>query len=113
MRREFHVRFCEGAGAQFPRATRLIITARNEELLTTKILPAVTVFLAERGLRLSPEKSNKAFAKVDTAIYWALWRWAKRKHPQKPAYWLLRKYTRRLQRHQSVFGAHAKAKRAD
>jgi hypothetical protein len=23
MRREFHVRFCEGAGVRFPRATRL------------------------------------------------------------------------------------------
>ena len=160
-------------------ADDFIITARNEELLTTKILPAVTAFLAERGLRLSPEKSKitnmetgfdflganirkydgkllmqpsqksvkavtenlrefikahpeitllemirrlnsrlrgwanyfkglvsgKAFAKVDTVIYWALWRWAKRKHPQKPAYWLLRKYTRRNYNGTKVFSA--------
>jgi len=25
MRREFHVRFCEGAGVRFPRATRLVV----------------------------------------------------------------------------------------
>ena len=25
MRREFHVRFCEGLGVRFPRATRLVI----------------------------------------------------------------------------------------
>jgi hypothetical protein len=25
MRREFHVRFCEGVGVRFPRATRLVI----------------------------------------------------------------------------------------
>lgn len=28
MRREFHVRFCEGPGVQFPRATRLVVLAR-------------------------------------------------------------------------------------
>ncbi len=28
MRREFHVRFCEGGGAQFPSATRLVVCAR-------------------------------------------------------------------------------------
>lgn len=160
-------------------ADDFIITARSEELLTKKILPAVTAFLAERGLRLSPEKSKittietgfdflganirkydgkllmqpsrksvkaileslrgfikahpeitllemirrlnsrlrgwanyfrglvsgRAFAKVDSAIHWALWRWAKRKHPQKPAYWILRKYTRRTEGGSQVFSA--------
>jgi RNA-directed DNA polymerase len=28
MRREFHVRFCEGGGVQFPSATRLVVMAR-------------------------------------------------------------------------------------
>lgn len=160
-------------------ADDFIITARSEELLTKKIIPAVTAFLAERGLRLSPEKSKiatietgfdflganirkydgkllmqpsrksvkaileslrgfikahpeitllemlrrlnsrlrgwanyfrglvsgRAFAKVDSAIHWALWRWAKRKHPQKPAYWILRKYTRRTESGSQVFSA--------
>ena len=28
MRRELHVRFCEGGGVQFPSATRLVVLAR-------------------------------------------------------------------------------------
>jgi hypothetical protein len=31
MRREFHVRFCEGLGVRFPRATRLILIFRDEQ----------------------------------------------------------------------------------
>lgn len=30
MRREFHVRFCEGPGVRFPRATRLVVLARYQ-----------------------------------------------------------------------------------
>jgi RNA-directed DNA polymerase len=30
MRREFHVRFCEGAGVRFPRATRLVLVFQRE-----------------------------------------------------------------------------------
>src|SRR3954471_16317899 len=30
MGREFHVRFCEGLGVQFPRATRLLLLCRSE-----------------------------------------------------------------------------------
>ena len=58
MRRESHVRFCESPGGKFPRATRLIMTARTPEQLKDKIIPAVSAFLAERGLELSPEKSK-------------------------------------------------------
>jgi len=29
MRRELHVRFCEGAGVRFPRATRLVVLTSN------------------------------------------------------------------------------------
>jgi len=32
MRREFHVRFCEGPGVRFPRATRLGETAGNDPI---------------------------------------------------------------------------------
>ncbi len=31
MGREFHVRFCEGLGVKFPRATRLVICFENEQ----------------------------------------------------------------------------------
>ena len=52
MGREFHVRFCEGLGVKFPRATRLIITGTSEALLQYGIKPLVEQFLSERGLGL-------------------------------------------------------------
>src|SRR5262245_525367 len=58
MRRESHVRFCEGAGVRFPRATRLIITGSSREQLEHKVRPAVEAFLDKRGLRLSEEKTR-------------------------------------------------------
>jgi len=36
--------------------------------------------------------SKRAFDRLDYDIYWQLWRWAKRRHPNKPAGWLVRKY---------------------
>src|SRR5215510_8051560 len=58
MRREFHVRFCEGAGVRFPRATRLIITGRTKELLEEKVRPLTAEFLNPRGLKLSESKTR-------------------------------------------------------
>jgi RNA-directed DNA polymerase len=57
MGREFHVRFCEGLGVQFPRATRLIITGTSKVLLEYEVKPLVAQFLSERGLELSHEKT--------------------------------------------------------
>jgi len=36
--------------------------------------------------------SKRTFDKVDSAIFEALWRWAKRRHPTKPPGWVKRKY---------------------
>ena len=51
MRREFHVRFCEGAGVRFPRATRLVILSRGraKEALewTRRIMTAIGLSLNE------------------------------------------------------------------
>ena len=38
--------------------------------------------------------SKKAFAQVDNQIFMALWRWAKRRHPDKGGKWIQRKYWR-------------------
>jgi RNA-directed DNA polymerase len=35
---------------------------------------------------------SKTFKKVDSAIFWMLWRWAKRRHPHKSCYWIKKKY---------------------
>lgn len=36
--------------------------------------------------------SKRTFVKVDHAIFQALWRWAKRRHPKKPRKWVKEKY---------------------
>src|SRR5262249_40512344 len=36
--------------------------------------------------------SKNTFSKVDHLIWWALWRWAKRRHPRKPASWVIQRY---------------------
>jgi RNA-directed DNA polymerase len=35
---------------------------------------------------------KESFVKVDHAIFWALWRWAVRRHPRKPKSWIKEKY---------------------
>ncbi len=59
MRRESHVRFCEGRGVKLPSATRLVLTSASPETLKeTKAV--IEGFLRERGLALSPEKTRIA-----------------------------------------------------
>lgn len=36
--------------------------------------------------------SKRTFERLDYDIHWQLWRWAKRRHPNKPAKWIVRKY---------------------
>jgi RNA-directed DNA polymerase len=40
--------------------------------------------------------SKQAFVQVDNAIFLALWRWAKRRHPHKGKRWIRRKYFKRV-----------------
>ena len=58
MSREAPVRFREGLGVKFPRATRLLITGTSKELLRDQVQPLVAHFLKERGLELSREKTR-------------------------------------------------------
>jgi RNA-directed DNA polymerase len=57
MRREFHVRFCEGAGVRFPRATRLVILCRSQSE-AQRALAEVEEWTTAAGLRLHPEKTR-------------------------------------------------------
>lgn len=41
--------------------------------------------------------SKRTFTKVDNAIFQALWRWAKRRHPKKPKRWIKDKYFHTIQ----------------
>jgi RNA-directed DNA polymerase len=47
--------------------------------------------------------SKKTFAKVDYAIYEALWNWSRRRHPQKNGHWVMKKYYHRNGSRQCVF----------
>ncbi len=57
MRREFHVRFCEGGGVRFPSATRLVILCRSEAE-ARQALERVQAWTANAGLTLHPTKTR-------------------------------------------------------
>lgn len=57
MRRELHVRFCEGGGVQFPSATRLVVLCRTAEA-AQQALTIVHRWTEAAGLRLHPEKTH-------------------------------------------------------
>jgi RNA-directed DNA polymerase len=54
--------------------------------------------------------SKKTFSKVDHAIFKALWRWAKRRHPNKSGKWIKQKYFRSIGHRQWVFYGEIKNK---
>ena len=57
MRRELHVRFCEGGGVQFPSATRLVILCRTEAD-AQRALATAAEWITAAGLTLHPEKTR-------------------------------------------------------
>lgn len=57
MRREFHVRFCEGPGVQFPRATRLVIAFERMDD-AEKVMREIHERMQRHGLSLHPEKTR-------------------------------------------------------
>lgn len=50
--------------------------------------------------------SKQVFSDIDYHIRWALWRWAKRKHPQKSAAWIHQKYFDDKEGQRNVFHTH-------
>lgn len=40
--------------------------------------------------------SNATFGIIDNAMWWSTYRWSKRRHPNKPKYWIIRKYYSKL-----------------
>src|SRR5688572_17506409 len=57
MRRELHVRFCEGGGVQLPSATRLILCFQYRED-AERVLDVLSKRFAKYGLTLHPEKTR-------------------------------------------------------
>lgn len=52
--------------------------------------------------------AKATFNKVDNEIFWAIWRWAKRRHPQKSLGWVRRKYFCTVEYDTWVFNAGVK-----
>ena len=57
MNREIHVRFCEGPGVRFPRATRLVILCRTADE-AARALELVQRWVTTNGLTLHPTKTK-------------------------------------------------------
>ena len=51
----------------------------------------------------SPVVAKQTFSKLDSLIFWRLWRWAKRRHSKKSADWIRNKYFRSIGRQNWVF----------
>ncbi|RQS76980.1 group II intron reverse transcriptase/maturase [Burkholderia sp. Bp8963] len=160
-------------------ADDFVITGVSREVLQDTITPAVTAFLASRGLELAPEKTKithltegydflgqnvrrygkkllikparknvqsfllkardlirrlrsapqdlliralnpvitgwamyhrhvvaqETFSNVDSHIWYALWQWAKRRHPKKPPEWVRQRYFHQIGLRRWVFAA--------
>lgn len=160
-------------------ADDFVITGVSRDVLQDTVTPAVTTFLAARGLELAPEKTRithltegydflgqnirrygnkllikparksvqsflqkvrdvirklrsapqallievlnplingwamyhrhvvakKTFGRVDSHIWYAIWQWAKRRHPKKPAEWIRQHYFHRIGSRHWVFAA--------
>lgn len=54
--------------------------------------------------------SKQTFVKVDVHIFKALWRWAKRRHPNKSSQWIRNKYFHSIGRRHWVFSGETKDK---
>ncbi len=57
--------------------------------------------------------AQKSFEYIDNAIFWMLWRWAKRRHPNKGAYWIKDKYFARVGNQAWVFCTTYKKRNGD
>lgn len=51
----------------------------------------------------SPVVAKQAFSRMEWLLHWRLWRWAKRRHPNKKADWIRKKYWRTVGARKWVF----------
>jgi len=75
--------------------------SENQELLIRKLNPVILGWANYHRYTMA----SRTFAKVDAAIWQALWRWAKRRHPMKSSDWVTKKYWHTLGRQSWVFAA--------
>ncbi len=68
MSREVHVRFCEGLGVRFPRATRLVVLCRSE-IEAEEALQTITEWVEQAGLTLHPTKTKIVDSRTESFAF--------------------------------------------
>jgi hypothetical protein len=69
MRREFHVRFCEGGGVGFPSATRLVILCRRGK--GEEALRRLREIMGKLRLTVNEEKTRVCKVPRVSSTFWA------------------------------------------
>lgn len=68
------------------------IIARNAQATAGNLIRQLTPILQGWANSHRHVSSKQTFAKIDHAIFHALWQWAQRRHPKKPLKWIKEKY---------------------
>jgi len=72
MRREFHVRFCEGGGVRFPSATRRNVYVQSKRA-AERVMVGLTRLSANLKLTVNPAKSAVAPAWTRSFLGYSFW----------------------------------------
>lgn len=56
------------------------------------VIDALNPIIRGWALYHRSQMASRCFAKMDHRVFWALWRWAKRRHPNKGKRWIRRRY---------------------
>jgi RNA-directed DNA polymerase len=67
MSREIHVRFCEGVGVRFPRATRPLILKKSKSAAANALLQATSLLETDLKLTVNREKTKLVHARDGVA----------------------------------------------
>ena len=60
-----------------------------------EVIQALNPIIRGWGVYHRSQNAKRTFAQLDHRIFWALWRWAKRRHPRKGRRWIREKYFRK------------------
>ncbi|MFZ0790665.1 MAG: group II intron reverse transcriptase/maturase [Chromatiaceae bacterium] len=60
-----------------------------------EVIQALNPIIRGWGAYHRSQNAKRTFAQLDHRIFWALWRWAKRRHPRKGRRWIREKYFRK------------------
>lgn len=70
------------------------------------VIRVLTLVIRGWGHAFRYDNSKKVFGKLDTYIRWALWRWARRRHPRKSVAWIRRRYNVFFDNHNQAPGSY-------